>query len=106
MHYTEIAIAKPFEGSPKINIADIFGASPNSVSKSSSFARFILKFTMYCLGDNPKNLLKILKRYGWLTPQIFGKACNRNIRMVIASDIAFCVPNISSLIGGGGVFGI
>ncbi len=29
MRYTEIAIAKPFEGKPKINMADIFGASPN-----------------------------------------------------------------------------
>lgn len=28
MHYTEIAISKPFEGSPKINLPDIFGASP------------------------------------------------------------------------------
>lgn len=29
MHFTEIAIAKPFEGAPKINHADVFGASPN-----------------------------------------------------------------------------
>ena len=29
MHYTEIAISKPFEGKPKINMADLFGASPN-----------------------------------------------------------------------------
>ena len=29
MHYTEIAISKPFEGVPKINLPDIFGASPN-----------------------------------------------------------------------------
>ena len=29
MHYTEIAISKPFEGAPKINLPDIFGASPN-----------------------------------------------------------------------------
>lgn len=28
MRYTEIATAKPFEGAPKINLADIFGASP------------------------------------------------------------------------------
>ena len=28
MRYTEIAIAKPFEGAPKINLADVFGASP------------------------------------------------------------------------------
>ncbi len=28
MRYTEIAIAKPFEGEPKINLADVFGASP------------------------------------------------------------------------------
>lgn len=28
MRYTKIAIAKPFEGAPEINIADIFGASP------------------------------------------------------------------------------
>ena len=27
MRYTEIAIAKPFEGAPMINIADVFGAS-------------------------------------------------------------------------------
>ncbi|MBE7047014.1 MAG: hypothetical protein E7396_06315 [Ruminococcaceae bacterium] len=29
MHYTEIAIAKPFEGKPQINMPDLFGASPN-----------------------------------------------------------------------------
>ena len=29
MHYTEIAISKPFEGEPKINMADLFGASAN-----------------------------------------------------------------------------
>lgn len=29
MQYTKIAIAKPFEGAPKINLADVFGASPN-----------------------------------------------------------------------------
>ena len=29
MHFTEIAMATPFEGAPKINIADIYGASPN-----------------------------------------------------------------------------
>lgn len=29
MRYTKIAIAKPFEGAPKINIASVFGASPN-----------------------------------------------------------------------------
>ena len=29
MRYTEIAIAKPFEGVPKINFPDIFGASPD-----------------------------------------------------------------------------
>ena len=29
MRYTKIAIAKPFEGMPKINIASVFGASPN-----------------------------------------------------------------------------
>lgn len=29
MHYTNIAIAKPFDGEPKINLADIYGASPN-----------------------------------------------------------------------------
>ena len=29
MRYTEIAIAKPFEGAPKINLAEAFGASPN-----------------------------------------------------------------------------
>ena len=29
MRYTEIAISKPFEGAPKINLPDIFGASPN-----------------------------------------------------------------------------
>ena len=29
MGYTKIAIAKPFEGKPKINIASVFGASPN-----------------------------------------------------------------------------
>ena len=28
MRHTEIAITKPFEGVPKINIADVFGASP------------------------------------------------------------------------------
>ena len=28
MRHTEIAIIKPFEGAPKINMADIFGASP------------------------------------------------------------------------------
>ena len=28
MHYTEIAIAKPFEGAPKINMCDHYGASP------------------------------------------------------------------------------
>ena len=28
MRYTEIATAKPFEGAPKINLADVFGASP------------------------------------------------------------------------------
>ena len=28
MRYTEIAIAKPFEGAPKINLADVYGASP------------------------------------------------------------------------------
>ncbi|MBR4949140.1 MAG: hypothetical protein IKZ25_00025 [Clostridia bacterium] len=28
MRYTEIAIAKPFEGAPRINLADVFGASP------------------------------------------------------------------------------
>ncbi len=28
MHTTEIAIVKPFEGAPKINLADLFGASP------------------------------------------------------------------------------
>jgi len=28
MRYTEIAIAKPFEGKPKINLADCFGTSP------------------------------------------------------------------------------
>ncbi len=28
MRYTEIAIAKPFEGAPKINVPDCFGASP------------------------------------------------------------------------------
>lgn len=29
MHYTEIAIAKPFEGKPQINMPHLFGASPN-----------------------------------------------------------------------------
>ena len=29
MHYTEIAIAKPFEGKPQINMPDLFGASSN-----------------------------------------------------------------------------
>ena len=29
MRYTEIAISKPFEGKPKINMAGLFGASPN-----------------------------------------------------------------------------
>lgn len=29
MHYTEIAIAKPFEGKPQINMPDLFGASAN-----------------------------------------------------------------------------
>lgn len=29
MRYTNIAIAKPFEGEPKINLADIYGASPS-----------------------------------------------------------------------------
>ena len=28
MRHTEIAIAKPFEGAPKINLADVYGASP------------------------------------------------------------------------------
>lgn len=28
MRRTEIAVAKPFEGSPKINLADVYGASP------------------------------------------------------------------------------
>lgn len=28
MRYTEIAVAKPFEGAPKINLADVYGASP------------------------------------------------------------------------------
>ena len=28
MRYTKIAVAKPFEGVPKINLADVFGASP------------------------------------------------------------------------------
>ena len=28
MHYTKIAISKPFEGAPRINLPDIFGASP------------------------------------------------------------------------------
>jgi len=28
MRYTQIAVAKPFEGAPKINLADVFGASP------------------------------------------------------------------------------
>lgn len=28
MHYTEIAISKPFEGAPKINVASVYGASP------------------------------------------------------------------------------
>ena len=28
MRYTEIAIAKPFEGKPKINLPDCYGASP------------------------------------------------------------------------------
>ena len=27
MRYTEIATAKPFEGKPKTNMADLFGAS-------------------------------------------------------------------------------
>ena len=29
MRYTKIATAKPFAGAPKINIASVFGASPN-----------------------------------------------------------------------------
>ena len=29
MHYTEIAISKPFEGEPKINNSSVFGASPD-----------------------------------------------------------------------------
>lgn len=29
MRHTEIAIAKPFEGAPKVNFPDIYGASPN-----------------------------------------------------------------------------
>ena len=29
MRYTEIAISRPFEGAPRINIADVFGASPD-----------------------------------------------------------------------------
>ena len=29
MRYTKIATAQPFSGTPKINIASVFGASPN-----------------------------------------------------------------------------
>ena len=28
MSYTKIATARPFEGAPRINLADVFGASP------------------------------------------------------------------------------
>ena len=43
MRYTEIAISKPFEGAPKINLPDIFGASPNKP--------FILKIAV--TGERP-----------------------------------------------------